>query len=82
MTSTNSLFFDLVWNALFPNPWSFPHILYRILKCLLIKFFRGHATGKLEYKVKDLKKKNEGIYRCIAENEVGVDSINLFLKVV
>ncbi|XP_045514097.1 hemicentin-1-like [Pieris brassicae] len=42
----------------------------------------GHATGKLEYKVQDLKKKNEGTYRCIAENDVGVDSINLFLKVV
>ncbi|CAK1542609.1 unnamed protein product [Leptosia nina] len=43
---------------------------------------RGHATGKLDFTLNNITKKNEGIYRCIAENEVGVDSIQIFVKVV
>ncbi|CAG4976093.1 unnamed protein product [Colias eurytheme] len=42
----------------------------------------GHSTGSLNYVLKNISRRNEGTYRCIAENEVGVDTIHIYLKVV
>ncbi|XP_038218995.1 hemicentin-1-like [Zerene cesonia] len=42
----------------------------------------GHSTGSLNYALKNVSRRNEGTYRCIAENEVGVDTIHIYLKVV
>ncbi|CAH2087944.1 unnamed protein product [Euphydryas editha] len=43
---------------------------------------RGHSTGKLDLVLRNVTKRQEGTYQCVAENEVGPDTVKVYLKVL
>ncbi|XP_034836586.1 hemicentin-1-like [Maniola hyperantus] len=43
---------------------------------------RSHSMGKLDLILGNVTRRQEGIYQCVAENEVGPDTIKVHLKVL
>ncbi|XP_050683842.1 hemicentin-1-like [Leptidea sinapis] len=42
----------------------------------------GHSIGPLNYILKNISKRDEGIYRCTADNMLAVDTIRIALKII
>ncbi|XP_050355458.1 hemicentin-1-like [Nymphalis io] len=47
-----------------------------------VVLLRGHSKGNLNLVLKDVTRRQEGAYQCVAENEVGPDSVIVYLKVL
>lgn len=45
-------------------------------------FFRRHSAGKLDLVLRNITKRQEGVYQCVAENEVGPDTVKVYVKVL
>ncbi|XP_046970828.1 hemicentin-1-like [Vanessa cardui] len=72
----------LTCDVTFGNPTPTSRWQYVANNSDTVVLLRGHSAGKLNLVLNEVTRRQEGNYQCVAENEIGPDSVQVYLKVL